>query len=511
MAVVYAVVNGNWGTGTTWNTGTVPTAADDVYLNNKAVTLDVDVTIANLYMIATTGVVVGGTLTSTTTRSLTCNTIYPYSTSTTIYHAGLAGTTLTITANLVGSTFNSGGTSGVLQLGAGNIIFNGNITMTNGHPNAGAYLNGSGLFTLNGNANGSNYYALNILGTSRAVINGTVGTTAAAGTAVIVNSTSVSALTINGVCIAGSSAGIQNNNVGTVTINGNQIASGTTGVYGILNSSSGIININGDCLGSLSGTPSTALIVNNASTGIVNINGSVIQRSIGPSASIGIVNNASTGTININGNVGGGTVASSIGVSNSSTGTINVTGSVSGGTNATMTPAIYSTTAGIITVTGNTISGLHPAIYSTSTTAIHRLYGNLVSANGIFPIYGLTTPLSIRISPSVAQTITLQDSSNVNRAFDTSTTTTGLPAASNVRRGTSYGNINQYTGTMYVPTPDNVRKSVLTDNTVGTADLSVSSLIDTLTGSTNPMAVRLRNVSTAQITGSQISGLLNNP
>ena len=135
----------------------------------------------------------------------------------------------------------------------------------------------------------------------------------------------------------------------------------------------------------------------------------------------------------------------------------------------------------------------------------------MISNNGIFPIYGLTTPLTVRISPSNSQTIVLQDSSNVSRSFDTSNVTTGLPAASNVRKNITYGITNQYAGTMYVPTPDNVRKDVLTDNTVGTADLSVSSLIDTLTGSTNPMAVRLRNVSTTQITGSQITGLLNNP
>jgi len=508
MAVVYAVVNGNWGTGTTWNTGTVPTAADDVYADGKTVTIDTGFTVNTLNTTQRAGGTNGGGFScSTNGITITANINCGGGTVT-------LNTNITGTLNIIGSFSipNINTCTGLVHGNNGTINITGNISGGTGINTWGITYGGlNGLVNITGNvfAGGNAFSPTIMIGSqNRLIVTGNI-TGGIAGTTPAISNSSISSTSviINGNLISGSYSAIVNGSTGTVTINNSLIPSGTTGVYAISNSSSGIININGDCLGSLSGTPSTALIVNNLGAGIVNINGSVIQRSIGPSASIGIVNNASTGTININGNVGGGTVASSIGVSNSSTGTINVTGSVSGGTNATMTPAIYSTTAGIITVTGNTISGLHPAIYSTSTTAIHRLYGNLVSANGIFPIYGLT----IRISPSVAQTITLQDTSNVSRAFDTSTTTTGLPAASNVRIGTSYGNINQYSGTMYVPTPDNVRKDVLTDNTVGTADLSVTSLIDTLTGSTNPMAVRLRNVSTAQITGSQISGLLNNP
>ena len=40
MAVKYAVANGNWSAGTTWNDGVVPTADDDVYLNGYTISVD---------------------------------------------------------------------------------------------------------------------------------------------------------------------------------------------------------------------------------------------------------------------------------------------------------------------------------------------------------------------------------------------------------------------------------------------------------------------------------------
>ena len=508
MAIVYPLANGNWSTLANWYSGGIPYGqlpqpADDVYLDNKAIVLDVDATVLNLYMTARIGGTAGGTITSLTTRSFTCNTIYPYSTYTTIVHGGLAGTTLTITANLVGSIFNTGNTGGVILLGAGNIIFNGNITMTNGHPNAGAYINGTGLFTLNGNANGSNYYAVNILGTGRAVINGIIN----GGTAVLVSSTSTTALTLNGLCTSGASNALQNTSTGTITINGNQTAIGTAGVYAILNSSTGIITINGDCLGALSATPSNAYIVNNNSTGVLNINGNVTARSVGPSTTAGIVNNASTGTINVSTNVSGGTVANTIGISNASTGTINVTGNITGGSHATNTPAIYSTTAGTIDITGSCSADAYPALFSTSTTAVNRLRGNVLTKNGIVAYYSF----KINISPTAAQQFTFQDTSNANRLIATSNISPGAPGIADVRFGTVYGSSSEYTGTLIVPSPSNVRKGVSTDATVGTADLTAADMWNALTSTmttAGSIGERLKVASTVQSTGDQLASYI---
>lgn len=40
MAVKYAVANGNWDAGTTWNDGVIPTSDDDVYLNGHTISVD---------------------------------------------------------------------------------------------------------------------------------------------------------------------------------------------------------------------------------------------------------------------------------------------------------------------------------------------------------------------------------------------------------------------------------------------------------------------------------------
>ena len=264
----------------------------------------------------------------------------------------------------------------------------------------------------------------------------------------------------------------------------------------------GALNDNGVPVGGLTGfLRSLAYVVNNASTGIVNINGSVIQRSIGPSGSVGIVTNSSTGTINISGNVGGGSIGNSIALNNASTGTINVIGSISGGTNATTTPAVYSTTAGVINVSGETASGLYPALYSTNILATNRLKGNIKSFNGLLPFIAW----KINCDPLSAQTITLQDTNNTDRIFGTSNVSNGAPLPSNVRSGIVYGSINEFTGTTIMATPDNVRKGVLTDNTIGTGQLTAEDFLNAIATGTDPLSIRLQNVSTVQSTGDQIS------
>ena len=40
MAVKWAVANGNWNVGTTWNDGVVPTADDDVYCNGYTIMIN---------------------------------------------------------------------------------------------------------------------------------------------------------------------------------------------------------------------------------------------------------------------------------------------------------------------------------------------------------------------------------------------------------------------------------------------------------------------------------------
>ena len=81
-----------------------------------------------------------------------------------------------------------------------------------------------------------------------------------------------------------------------------------------------------------------------------------------------------------------------------------------------------------------------------------------------------------------------------------------VPLASDVRQGVVYGN-SIFTGTLIVPSPSNVSKGVPTDATIGTADLTAQDFLDLLSTSPDLIAERLRNVSTVQTTGDQITNL----
>ena len=61
MANRYAVASGNWSNAATWDGGTLPTSADDVYANNFAVTVDQNIDVISLRSTSGTGITAGGT------------------------------------------------------------------------------------------------------------------------------------------------------------------------------------------------------------------------------------------------------------------------------------------------------------------------------------------------------------------------------------------------------------------------------------------------------------------
>lgn len=60
MADRWAVANGNWSSTATWDGGTLPQAGDDVYADGKTVTVDQNVTVANLRTSQRSGGTAGG-------------------------------------------------------------------------------------------------------------------------------------------------------------------------------------------------------------------------------------------------------------------------------------------------------------------------------------------------------------------------------------------------------------------------------------------------------------------
>mgnify|MGYP006274801795 CR=1 FL=1 len=70
MANVYAVKTGNWSDTTVWNTGALPTSADDVYSNNYTVTIDIDIAVNT---IRNFGAYNGGVFAITSSRTVACS------------------------------------------------------------------------------------------------------------------------------------------------------------------------------------------------------------------------------------------------------------------------------------------------------------------------------------------------------------------------------------------------------------------------------------------------------
>jgi hypothetical protein len=277
--------------------------------------------------------------------------------------------------------------------------------------------------------------------------------------------------------------------------------------------SNGTVNITGNVNGHTNTTSSIPQTIR-LTTGTVNIVGQVTAPPAQGSniRTIEVV----AGTVNITGNVNGG-----VGTAINSTGTlINITGGVSGSTSATnvastgtitvignviasTNPAIGLTAANTINIIGNvTASATNNGIQSTSTSSAVNVTGNLQNTNGRQAIW---CP-RVFISNSSTTQWRLFDNAGNNKTLYSTDTFPNLPSIGDVRNGSVYGPASGLTGTLRMAIPSDVRINVPTDNTVGSATLTSEDLFNAiLSGSTNPVAIRLRNISTVQTTGDQIS------
>ena len=227
MAIRYAVATGNWSSTATWNGGTLPTSADDVYSNTFTVTIDVSPTVLSISNAAATGVTIGGSFV-------------------------ISANGITLVANLSPSSL------ALLSV----TIAAGSSCAIVGSINSGA--NGSGV-TLSG-AGTLSITAVNVYG----------GTGNNAG-AVINASSGVVNVTVSGVVQGGSNSangsGIYNNGGGTINITGTVVGgSGAVG-YGFINASSGTINH----IGTAQASATTAAIGPGSSSQITTLTGPLLS------------------------------------------------------------------------------------------------------------------------------------------------------------------------------------------------------------------------------------------
>jgi hypothetical protein len=151
MAIVRATKTGNWSDTTVWNTGALPTSADDVYSNTFTVTIDQSATVLQISNAAATGVTAGGgfvmsaggyTLTANVNASLNVNCL-------TVSNG--VGTTATVVGNVQAGSVGKG----IAFTGAGTLNVTGNSTGGTGTNGYGIDHTGTGTINLTGAVNGS--------------------------------------------------------------------------------------------------------------------------------------------------------------------------------------------------------------------------------------------------------------------------------------------------------------------------------------------------------------------
>ncbi len=340
----WPINSGSWSNSAIWSGSLIPTASDDVFLNNQMVTLDQNIIVRSIRNIATGSAVAGGQLNIFSDYNITAT------------PNGINSSGATVTSGFI-KYYNTGSISIIATfLQTRNTLENvnsGTINIT-GEVQQPA-ITGVGFVTITNSSTG----IINILG--------------------------------NVTCPSNSNLqnyGVLNASSGIINIVGN-ITSGIyqTACIAVVNNSNGVINVTGNVTGGSVGATS-GFGISNTSIGTVNITGNVNG---GSAATCHGINNGSIGTINITGNVTAGT-STSVGINSTTAGIINVIGQLQ----ATTTNNSISSTS---TTATNVFSG--PLINSGSRNAIYcynvRLYDDNTTRYTI-GVSGSTNTISL-VSP----------------------------------------------------------------------------------------------------------------
>lgn len=451
----WAIASGNWSAAATWSGSLIPTASDDVYANNFTVNVDTSFQVLTLRNAASASAVVAGGSFNFNSGSISGSV-----TSTTPLSAG-ATNLITVTATTGSVALTLGGNVGPRAVDSDTLI---------------NHSGGCNLVISGSNLQGG--------------LGGVIGN------CVAIRKTSSGLITINGNLISGVSNGSSANNAlistaGNTIVNGNISGFGSTTSgpnYGI-NQSLGTLIINGNVTG---GGGSGA-----GNIGIIFTGTAIIMTGNATGGATGVAINTTAPTF-VTGDISGSAAAGIV----TTVAPIIVTGSViaQGGTPAINisgpTVAVFVNVSGSVyasaTANGIAIFGSTPA-----ASSVVNLSGNLYNVSGKQAIYCQNLFLS-NTATTQAQFFTI---GSQDRTLYSSDTFPNLPSASNVRFGTTYGPGSGNTGTLRMASPQDVRSGVLTDNTTGSAILSMTSLSNEIQTSSDPFAQRLRNMTTVDAVG----------
>jgi hypothetical protein len=467
MADVRAVKNGNWSDTTVWNTGALPTTADDVFSNTFTVSVDTSFEVLSLRSTSGTGITAGGTFSFNTagisgscTRTAANTSLVPGATNL----VQVTATTGTVTISLGSSVtaFATSTTNLILHSGNCNLIlsgssFNGN-TVTNINTTRCISKTSGGTITINGNLNGGTNGQAAVNQASNSALNSSAGNTVVIGN------------------VVGGTFGAGDNNVGIVQ------TAGTLTIIG---------NITGGQPGLNGGTHQG---VSFSGTSLI-ITGSVT----GGSTSVGVSTTAAS--INISGSIVGG--SSVVGLGCSSAATINIVGPITPSSTAT---ALSLSGASVLTYSGSLTSANNvPAIVSSNVAATNIFTGPFINTNDTMAVQCADINLTADASTTWNfGNITLFSPERL--AF--------YPSASDIRQGTTYAD-GTVSGSLAMPPATAVIAGTPTDNTTGSAVLTPAQLQDAVWGrdlsqmtETGSIGNRLARVSTTGTTGAQIASYL---
>jgi hypothetical protein len=564
MATRFAVATGNFNNAAIWDNGVVPTSADDVFANGFTVTINGPYTVQTIRNTASLISIPNISTPAMTSSNTPSGIVFSSSQSglnapwnafaqdsnTTFWQSGTANT------GILGYQFPSGKVIKryiLRMLSSTTLSFptawtfqgsNDGISYTTLDTVTGAVisLGGNYVSSVLANTTSYTYYRINIT----AVVS--AGTPPSIGEFELTESTG----SVYGGVVGGQFIYANGGNL-TTTASTGIIVGSTTPTLEMTLASPNIATFNGNVLTVPNGIGFVP--IRHSGTGILNLNGNYNLDGIVARTLI-LVN--STGTLNIVGNVTGNYSSNFTNtLAMTAAGTLNITGDVVGSNAAQPLNSSVSATLGTVNITGNTTAAASPAIYlpgpvnyfqignvngstnqagifNITTAATISVTGIITAGTGapaIYAAFALTNNYSsgtfVKVSGNVVNTsnnmaivaprVTIdtntaswlfQISSGGNRTLYAAGAPLGNPAVSNVRLGTIYGASNELTGTMIIPSAENVLQGVLVDNTVGTLLMTPAQCWNYLISSgfvANSIGERLQNASTVSTTGAQLA------
>jgi hypothetical protein len=273
----WPITSGNWSNAAIWSGSLIPTASDDVFLNNQTVTLDQDITVVSIRNAASASAIVAGgriEIYSDYNITATPNGFQPYSNSVTngfiqYFNTGSIILTGNISLNVSGLL---GSIRGIGNINTGTINFIGDMFGFNSSNTSWCLGNlSSGTINMIGNVTaGQNATAFGVLNNLNGIVNitGDINGGPTSFNRSAIQNTSTGIVNITGNVIAGTNStnitsGINNVSIGTVNVTGNVTGLGTAG---ITSAAAGIINVIGQLQAS-----TTANAVSSTSTTATNI------------------------------------------------------------------------------------------------------------------------------------------------------------------------------------------------------------------------------------------------